>query len=593
MPVIFEGSKYRDHITGTELPNNQLVALKDKANKLYDLREELIDMEVLGITKSSPEYIQIHAQDAALLLGYVLNTKFGKEIKECTSNENNFTCDFYGDPISTKDFASILDMMKQFKEKNLSILYVDKGKFSVEGVEIGSVGPHSDSFENLYDHILLRTVAGLHENRPAQRVTGSIFATKEEMDNFEKLESEAKELDHRVIGARLGLFKLDPELMPGMITWLHDGVKVLETMKSYIRSVMQQNGYKEVITPPFADVKLWQKSGHLDMFKENMFFIDVDRDNEKSNFALKPMNCPLHIEIFKHLSLSYKDLPYKISEFGFCSRYESSGSLHGLMRTRGLTQDDAHVFCTEAQIEEVIINFCSILKTIYARLGFNEIKVCLETRPEKFAGTIQTWELAESALASATTASGLEYTINQGDGAFYGPKLAFYIQDNRKRVWQCGTIQLDFVLPTRLGANYVDSSGNKQIPVMIHHAVLGSLERFIGVLIEHTKGRLPFWLAPKQVIILPISIQEQDHASKVENKLRESGFRASVDGSSQTLGYKIRHWWGEMHAPVICIIGKQEANTDTVSLRINGVEFGNKISMESMFNKLNEMGNTN
>jgi threonyl-tRNA synthetase len=378
-----------------------------------------------------------------------------------------------------------------------------------------------------------------------------------------------------------------------MITWLQDGVRVLETMKAYIRSIMQENGYKEVITPPFADVKLWQKSGHLEMYKENMFFVDVNRDGEKSNFALKPMNCPLHVEVFKHLNLSYKDLPYKISEFGFCNRYESSGSLHGLFRARGFTQDDAHVFCMEEQIEGVITNFCSILKTIYSKLGFDKIKVCLSTRPEKFAGTEQVWELAEAALAKAASASNLECSINHGDGAFYGPKLDFYIQDSRNRTWQCGTIQLDFVLPTRLGASYVDSSGNKQIPVMVHHAVLGSLERFIGVLVEHTKGRLPFWLTPKQVVILPISIQEQEYSNQVYQELKGRGFRVELDSSSQTLGYKIRHWWGEMHVPVLCILGKEEQSTKTVSLRINGAEFGNKISIESMFNKLDEMGHIN
>ena len=531
--------------------------------------------------------VDVMSNDASILLGHVLNEYFSCNIIDCKGSGNTFYCDFeYENPISTKDFESIINFMFSSIKNELSLAKVGNKLLADKYIGLGS----HDSFNHIGEHFTLTIVSGLHSDKPAQRICGVLYTTPEGLAEYYKQEEEAREYDHRILGGKLGLFRTDPEVMPGMITWLPNGVKVLEKMKVFIRSIMKEYGYNEVITPPFADVSLWKKSGHWDMYKENMFGIELNRDSENACYALKPMNCPLHIEIFKYLSLSYKDLPYKISEFGFCNRYESSGSLHGLFRARGFTQDDAHVFCTEDQIEQVILNFCRILRKIYSRFGFNEIEVCLSTRPEKFAGNIDTWDIAERALEAAAAKSELDCTKNEGDGAFYGPKLDFYIKDSRKRTWQCGTVQLDFVLPERLNASYVDSTNERRTPVMIHHAVLGSLERFIGVLVEHTKGRLPFWLCPTQVVILPINPAFADYATNIHRQLTQRGFEVIIDMKEDTISYRIRKWWTEMHIPVICIVGKAEMDSNTVSLRINGSESVNKLSINEVFHKLDEMG---
>jgi threonyl-tRNA synthetase len=373
-----------------------------------------------------------------------------------------------------------------------------------------------------------------------------------------------------------------------MVTWLPKGVVILEKIKKLIRNVMKSNGYNEVITPQLADLNLWKQSGHWEMYRDHMFLAKGGDDG--STYALKPMSCPLHIDIFKTLCLSYKDLPYKIAEFGGCTRYEPSGSLHGLFRVRAFTQDDAHVFCTEDQMLSTIIEFISILKKIYHAFGFECIKVCLATRPKEFAGTIENWGKAEKVLETAAREGNLELSMNPGDGAFYGPKLEFYLEDSRKRIWQCGTVQVDFVLPNRLTATYITSENKKEFPVIIHHAVLGTIERFLGILLEHTKGQLPFWLCPLQIIIIPIHEDHLSYSEQLRKLLDSRGFISEIDKSQETLSYKIRKLWKQDKIPVIAVLGDQEVHNGTVSIRIRGKDVYNGLTIEEFIVKMEDMG---
>ena len=483
-------------------------------------------------------------------LGSIL-LSFGHQVISNDSTNDSFVCDFFCDanPVSSKDFELILGQM-----------------------------PH---------YCTLTSVSGLHLDKPAQRIHGRAFQSQEELDYFNKAEAELEEFDHRIVGSRrLQLFKIDPETALGMITWLPNGVILLEKVKSVIRNIMSKHGYNEVITPVLANLDLWKKSGHWDMFRENMFCVHTG--SEESTYALKPMNCPFHVSIFKGLNLSYKDLPYKISEFGSCTRYESSGALHGLFRARCFTQDDAHVFCTEDDIYSVVENFSNMLKIIYTKFGFNNIKVFLSTRPEKFAGESGTWDRAERALADAASTGNLSPEINPGDGAFYGPKLDFHIEDIHGRRWQCGTIQLDFVLPRRLEATYIDNTGTKVVPVMIHHAVLGSLERFIGVLLEHTRGWLPLWLSPLPIVIIPVHQDQVSYAEEVAKIMKIRNLESNIDSRIETMAYKIRYWT-EKKVPLLLIVGKKEVTSKQVSARINGEEVKEMLSIDDLLQKLKEM----
>jgi threonyl-tRNA synthetase len=583
--ILPNNSSLKEIMKYTELKEKPLGFI-DSEEKIHDFHAPLHDITIKRIiSNGDARYMEIVSCDTSLLLAFVLVKFYKAHVLSMHSSANTFSCDFEcPHPISSKDFRDIEDLMKKNRDKSIEKSQHD---YSIDGIDIRSNGPHSFSTENISDHLMIDSVSGLFTktSESAQRIAGSIYPTEKELKEYITFTEEAKQYDHRNIGVKLGFFRLDSNIMPGMITWLPKGVKIIETIKSYIRNVMSGNGYKEVITPPFADICLWKKSGHWDMYKENMFSFDV----EERHFALKPMNCPLHIEIFKDLNLSYKNLPYKISEFGFCNRYESSGSLHGLFRARGFTQDDSHVFCEESQIEDVVMTFCNILREVYKKFGFTEINLCLSTRPEKFTGNVDMWESAESSLSAVATKFGFPFKINEGDGAFYGPKLDFYIKDKKGRVWQCGTVQLDFNLPSRLGATYVDKDGEKKTPVMIHHAVLGSIERFTGILIENTKGRLPFWLSPIQVSILSIGADNNDYCKSIDLQLNKYGIRSVVDFSNETISYKIRHWWSDEMVPVSIIIGKAESDSSTVSVRINGESYANKMSVDDLIKKLKTM----
>ena len=386
------------------------------------------------------------------------------------------------------------------------------------------------------------------------------------MKNYLFILEEAEKRDHRKLGKQLDLFHIQEEAT-GSVFWHHKGYILYREIENYIRQKITDNGYVEVKTPQLIDKILWEKSGHWDKFRENMFVAE----SENRLLAVKPMNCPGHVQIFNQNLKSYRQLPLRMAEFGCCHRNESSGSLHGIMRVRSFTQDDAHIFCEEHQINDETVKFCELLKGIYRDFGFEDILVKFSTRPEKRAGLDEVWDKAEKALELAVNYAGLKYELNEGEGAFYGPKLEFTLVDALKRQWQCGTLQVDFVLPERLDVNYIAQDGSKKRPVMLHRAILGSLERFIGILIENYAGKFPLWLAPVQVVIATITNEYDDYAKIVHARLQALGVRSEIDLDSQKISYKIREY-SLQKVPYIIAIGKIEATNNKLSVRKIGSE---------------------
>ncbi|WP_416915232.1 MAG: threonine--tRNA ligase [Roseicyclus sp.] len=434
-------------------------------------------------------------------------------------------------------------------------------------------GPHLQHTGQLpADAFKLMSVAGAYwrgdSNRPMlQRIYGVAFQNRDDLKAHLTFLEEAEKRDHRRLGREMGLFHMQEEAR-GQVFWHPNGWTVYTTLQDYMRRQQKRGGYVEVNTPQVVDRKLWEASGHWDKYQENMFIVEVDEDHarEKAVNALKPMNCPCHVQIFNVGLKSYRDLPLRMAEFGSCNRYEPSGALHGIMRVRGFTQDDAHIFCTEDQIEAETARFITFLSNIYRDLGFPEFEVLFSTRPEQRAGSDEVWDKAEAALLAATRAAGIEPKVNPGEGAFYGPKLEFTLTDAIGRKWQCGTHQVDFVLPERLDANYIGPDGEKHRPVMLHRACLGSFERFIGILIEEHAGKLPFWLAPRQVVVASIVSEGDDFVRQAVAQLQEAGVRAEADIRNEKINYKIReHSVGKV--PVILAIGRKEVEEGTVTLR--------------------------
>ncbi len=447
-------------------------------------------------------------------------------------------------------------------------------------------GPHAPSTKHV-KHFKLMKLAGAYwrgdsNNVMLQRIYGTAWCSKEELDGYLHMLEEAEKRDHRKIGKELDLFHIQEEA-PGMVFWHNKGWTIFRLLENFIRDHLKENGYKEVKTPILVDKSLWERSGHWEKFREHMFTSEA----EEKIMALKPMSCPCHIEIFKMGTKSYRDLPIRMSEFGCCHRNESSGSLHGLLRVRGLTQDDGHIFCTEEQITAETVAFCSLLSKIYRQLGFNEFLVKFSDRPDVRAGTDAAWDRAESLLKSAVEAAGLTCSLNKGEGAFYGPKLEFVLKDAIGRDWQCGTLQVDFILPERLGATYIGSDGNKHIPVMIHRAILGTLERFMGVLIEQYEGKFPLWLAPEQVSILTITSDADKYAEQVKAELDRAGYRTVLDISNEKINYKIRHH-SLQKVPFIVVVGKQEVENKTVSVRRLGSNDQESLTLHQLLSELNE-----
>ena len=402
-----------------------------------------------------------------------------------------------------------------------------------------------------------------------QRIYGTAWAEKKDLKDYLHRLEEAEKRDHRKIAKTLGLFHLQEEA-PGMVFWHPAGWTLWQTVEQYMREVLRDNGYQEIKTPLIVGRSLWEKSGHWEKFQDQMF----TTASEERDFAIKPMNCPCHIQVYNQGLKSYRDLPLRLAEFGSCHRNELSGVLHGIMRVRGFTQDDAHIFCTEEQIQTEVSEFIDLLHKVYADFGFHEVLVKLSTRPVKRVGSDEVWDKAEAALEKALNSKGLAYELQPGEGAFYGPKIEFSLKDCLNRVWQCGTIQVDFSMPERLGAVYVAESGAKLTPVMLHRAILGSMERFIGILIEHFAGYFPLWLAPTQVVVLNITDRQAEYAQSIAKELSAKGLRVKTDLRNEKIGFKIREH--SMHrVPYLLIVGDKEVDAQTVTLRTqNGNDLG-------------------
>lgn len=432
-------------------------------------------------------------------------------------------------------------------------------------------GPHSPSTGRVKAFKLMK-IAGAYwrgdsKGPMLQRIYGTAWRNKDELNAYIARLEEAEKRDHRKIAKEMDLFHIQEEAV-GQIFWHEQGYTLYNVLESYIRKKLINNGYFEVKTPILVSKELWEKSGHWDKFRENMFVVD---ESENKKLAIKPMNCPCHVQIFNSHTRSYRDLPLRMAEFGTCHRNESSGSLHGLMRVRGFTQDDAHIFCTEEQITSETLKFCDLLKEVYSKIGFNEVSVKFSDRPNTRAGTDEVWDRAEKALLEAVKEAGLSYELSPGEGAFYGPKLEFVLKDAIGRSWQCGTLQVDFILPERLGAFYIGADGQKHHPVMLHRAILGAFERFIGILIEHYAGKFPLWLAPTQLVILTITNEADEYAMEIINTLKEYSVRVKTDLTNEKINYKIR-LHSSNKVPILWVIGKNEVAGKTVSVRNLGSE---------------------
>lgn len=440
-------------------------------------------------------------------------------------------------------------------------------------------GPHVPNMRFCH-HFKLMRVSGAYwrgdqANKQLQRIYGTAFPDKKQLNKHLQLLEEAVKRDHRKLGKKHDLFHLQEEA-PGMVFWHPKGWSIYTVIEEYMRKVQRDNGYQEIKTPQVVDRTLWQKSGHWDKFRDDMFTVE----SESRDYAVKPMNCPCHVQVFNQGLKSYRDLPLRLAEFGSCHRNEASGTLQGIMRVRGFTQDDAHIFCTEDQIQEEVATFIDLLYSVYADFGFDEVLIKLSTRPEQRVGSDEDWDRAEDALETALNAKKIPFDLLPGEGAFYGPKIEFSLKDCIGRVWQCGTIQVDFSMPGRLDAQYVAEDGSRHVPVMLHRAILGSFERFIGILIENYEASFPAWLAPVQVAVLNITDNQKEYIEKVRNLLQEKGFRAISDLRNEKIGFKIRELTIQ-RIPYLVVAGDKEVESNTLAVRTrNGEDLGS-MTMEA------------
>ena len=446
-------------------------------------------------------------------------------------------------------------------------------------------GPHVPNTRFLKSFKLTRFSGaywrGDSKNEQLQRIYGTAWADKKQLAAYVKRIEEAEKRDHRKLGKRLDLFHMQEEA-PGMVFWHPNGWTIYQVLEQYMRKVQRENGYLEIKTPQVVDRILWEKSGHWSNYADNMFVTE----SESRDYAIKPMNCPCHVQVYNQGLKSYRELPLRLAEFGSCHRNEPSGALHGIMRVRGFVQDDAHIFCTEEQMQAESADFIRLTQKVYHDFGFDDIELKLSTRPEQRVGSDDQWDRAEKALADALDSAGLAYELQPGEGAFYGPKIEFSLRDCLGRVWQCGTLQLDFNLPVRLDAEYVSEDNSRQHPVMLHRAILGSFERFIGILIEHYEGAFPAWLAPTQAVVMNISEKQGDFAKKVEKNLLESGFRVTSDLRNEKIGFKIREHT-LLKVPYLLVIGDREVETQTIAVRTRGGEDLGSMSVQQFSELLN------
>ncbi|WP_203293750.1 threonine--tRNA ligase [Maricaulis parjimensis] len=561
------------------------------------------DATVSLITRKDDKALEVIRHDTAHILAQAVQELFpGTQVTIGPAIEDGFYYDFARDePFSPEDFEAIEKRMAQIVDADLPFEREvwDRNEAIAKFREMGEAykaeliedlpedetitiyrqgewfdlcrGPHLPSTGKIGKAFKLMKVAGAywrgdHRNAMLQRIYGTAWADDKQLKaHLHRLE-EAEKRDHRRLGKQMELFHFQEEAQ-GQVFWHPNGWTLYRGVQDYMRRRLEAAGYVEIKTPQLMDRKFWEASGHWDKYRENMFISSIDQ--EEKVLAVKPMNCPCHVQVFNQGQKSYRDLPLRLAEFGSCHRYEPSGSLHGLMRVRGFVQDDAHIFCTVDQITEEVKAFCELLKSVYADFGFEEPRIKFSDRPEQRVGSDEVWDKAEASLKEAAEASGLDYEHNPGDGAFYGPKLDFVVKDAIGREWQTGTIQCDFNLPERLDATFVGDDSEKHRPVMLHRAILGSLERFLGVLIENYAGKLPFWLAPRQVVIATITSDADGYAEDVKAAMAKAGLRAETDLRNEKINYKVReHSVGKV--PVIAVVGRKEAEEGTLALRFLG-----------------------
>ncbi len=585
--------------------------------KLTDLSTPITtDCNLRILTDKDPETLDIIRHDAAHIMAQAAKELFPDiQITIGPAIKDGFYYDFATKtPFTTADLQRIEARMRHIVKNNEKFIRIEMERNAaismfkemgehykaeiIESIPEGEKitlyrqgdfidlcrGPHCPSTGKI-KYFKLMKLAGAYwrgdsNNEMLQRIYGTAWATKDQLDAYLYRVEEAKKRDHRKLGKELGLFHFQEEAQ-GIPFWHHKGWSIYRTLEQYIRKKLQKANYVEVKTPMMVDRKLWEESGHWDKFRDNMFTVESD---EKIH-ALKPMNCPCHVQIFKQGTKSYRDLPFRMSEFGSCHRNEASGGLHGLLRVRNFVQDDAHIFCREDQINSETVSFCKLLLEIYKDFGFNKVKVKFSDRPEVRAGDDYVWDKSETALKEAVKSAGLEYEMNPGEGAFYGPKLEFVLTDAVGRDWQCGTLQVDFVLPNRLNAEYIEAGGKKARPVMLHRAIIGTFERFIGILIEEYAGRFPLWLAPVQVAIVGITNDFDDHITQLNTRLIAADIRSELDISQEKVNYKIRNF-SNQKVPIIAIIGKKEQESGKVTLRRLGVEEQVTVTVDELINMI-------
>jgi threonyl-tRNA synthetase len=575
------------------------------------------DAAVEIVTRSHPDALELLRHDCAHVLAEAVQELFpGTQITFGPSIENGFYYDFARkEPFTPDDFAKIEQKMGEIVERDEKITreiwsrdravnhFRDHGEsFKAEWVaqipaeeEISvyrqgnwldmCTGPHLPSTGKLGKAFKLMKLAGAYwrgdpKNPQLQRIYGTCWPDKKQLDAYLLMLEEAEKRDHRRLGREMNLFHQQEEAA-GSIFWHPKGWTLFRTLEGYLRKRLEQGGYVEVRTPQLLDRSLWEMSGHWEKFREHMF----TAESEDRVLALKPMNCPCHIQIFKQGLKSYRDLPLRMAEYGACHRNEPSGALHGIMRVRAFTQDDAHIFCTEDQIKAESSRFFELLLSVYKDMGFSDVRVRLADRPALRAGSDETWDRAEKDLREAIDASGVAYDLAPGEGAFYGPKLEFHLRDTIGRSWQCGTLQLDFILPERLDANYIGEDGQKHRPVMLHRAIFGSLERFIGVLIENYAGKFPLWLAPVQVVVTTITSDADEYARKVKKAVDGAGLRAEIDLRNEKINYKVREH-SLAKVPAMLVVGKREAENGGVAVRRLGQEKQEVLALEEAVNRL-------
>ena len=571
------------------------------------------------VTAKDDDALDLLRHDAAHVMAQAVQELFpGTQVTIGPSIENGYYYDFArNEPFSTDDFEAIENKMAEIVDRDLEFFrevwdrdeaiefFKAKGEaYKAELIEAIPAsddvsiyrqgdwvdlcrGPHLPSTGKLGKHFKLMKLAGAYwrgnsDNEMLQRIYGTAWADKKQLKAYLNMLEEAEKRDHRRLGREMELFHIQEEAI-GSVVWHPKGWQLYRTVQNYIRNRLEKAGYVEVNTPQLVNRSLWEDSGHWEKFRDDMFISEA----EDKILAIKPMNCPCHVQIFRHGTKSYRDLPLRMAEFGSCHRNEPSGALHGLMRVRAFTQDDAHIFCTEDQITEETKIFCDLLMSVYKDFGFEDVVVKFSDRPEVRVGDDATWDKAEKALTDAVNAAGHDYELNPGEGAFYGPKLEFVLRDAIGRDWQCGTHQVDFVLPERLDANYVGEDGEKHRPVMLHRAILGSFERFIGILIENYAGRFPFWLAPLQVVVATITDDAKPYAEKVLEVLKDAGLHAEADLRNEKINYKVREH-SVQKVPVILVVGAREAEENTVAMRRLGGKDQEILALETAIDTLRQ-----